>query len=116
MTGGADLQHAATGGLSSAPFSLLFSVELPRWTIQTLSCASIETPIVMPSNPSLGNGFGHSGSTSKIGTSTIDCCALAVNCSADKPAPRPMTLAASAPPYMRFRFWMSLIIVASLHL
>ena len=98
MTGGADLQHDAPGGVSSAPFSLLFRVELPRCTIQTLSCASTETPMVMPSSHSLGNGFGHSGSTSKIGTSTIEGCAVAASCRTETPRPMPIMSAASAPP------------------
>src|SRR5580704_464147 len=66
-TGGAERQQIEIGGLSSAPFSLLLSVELPRWTIHTLSWASTETPMAMPSSHSFGNGLGHSGSTSKIG-------------------------------------------------
>ena len=57
MTGGAAAQQIDTGGLSVDPFSLLFRVEAPRWTIQTLSGASTETPMVMPSSPSLGKGF-----------------------------------------------------------
>src|SRR5271169_4276329 len=65
--------------------------------------------MVMPSNPSLGNGFGHRGSTSNIGTSTVLSCAVAVFWSIDRPAPRPMTPAAIAAPYMKCRCCMSFI-------
>src|SRR5205809_261187 len=38
--------------------------------IQTWSCSSTQTPIVMPSSQWLGRGFGHSGSTSNTGACT----------------------------------------------
>src|SRR5215468_12648906 len=110
MTGGAPRQQIATGGLSSAPFSLLFKVALLRWVIHTLSWSSIETPIVWPSSASLGSGFGHSGSTSKIGASTIVSCAVAACCNIATPAQKPVTPAASAAPQRRLR----LIIASSL--
>src|SRR4029077_17461794 len=46
--------------------------------------------------PSLGNGFGQSGSTSKIGTSTVACWAVATLSSMAPPMPKPVTMAASA--------------------
>src|SRR5882672_4273599 len=67
--------------------------------IQTLSCASTDTPIVMPITQWFGNGFGHIGSTSNVGawtpaffSSTID------------PTPSPATSTRIAAPIQTLRF------------
>src|SRR5215475_11504580 len=64
----------------------------------------------MPSSASLGSGFGHSGSTSKIGASTIASCAVAAGCNIHTPAPKPTMPAANATPQRRFRCFARLII------
>src|SRR5579859_2221460 len=67
--------------------------------------------MVMPSSPSPGSGFGHSGSTSKIGASTIaGACAVAVPCTITRPAPRPMTPAARSVPHRSRWSWKNRII------
>src|SRR6185369_5122415 len=54
----------------------LASTVLGRWIVQTLSCASTETPIVEPVTQWFGSGFGQYGSTSKDGASPgADFCA-----------------------------------------
>src|SRR5207253_1696807 len=53
----------------------LSSTVLGRWIVHTLSCASTERPIVDPVTQWLGSGFGHKGSTSKIGARLPDPCA-----------------------------------------
>ncbi len=42
------------------------------------SSSSTQTPMVQPSSQLFGNGFGHSGSTSKIGAWTIGALRLGV--------------------------------------
>src|SRR5215208_1124552 len=70
--------------------------------------------MVMPSKPSLGIGFGHSGSTSKMGASTIASCAVAVNCNIDTPAQRHTTLAVSTAALTKLRCRKSLLMTPPL--
>ena len=74
-TGGAPAQHSPV--LSSNAFSLSASVAELRWTIQTTSWSSAQTPIVCPRIQWLGIGFGQNGSTSNRGASMLPCCAAA---------------------------------------
>src|SRR5688500_18895349 len=66
--GGAERQHSPMGGVAFAPASVRwFSVESPRWMMNTWSRESTPTPIVEPRIQWLGSGLGHMGSTSNRG-------------------------------------------------
>ena len=59
---------AVAGGTFSMPFSLPSRDALPRWTIHTLFCASVDTPVIDPmTHESSLKGCGHSGTTRYAG-------------------------------------------------
>src|SRR6266403_4141380 len=72
--------------------------------IQTLSCASTDTPIVMPITQWFGNGFGHIGSTSNMGAWTPAACTAAFLSRTIDPTPSPATSTRIAAPIQTLRF------------
>src|SRR5260370_6727854 len=68
-------------------------------------------PMVQPSSQLFGSGFGHSGSTSKIGACTVEPWASARFCNTAWPIPRPRMPAASAVPHTNLRSRNNLIMV-----
>jgi hypothetical protein len=72
--------------------------------IHTLSCASTDTPIVIPVTQWFGIGFGHMGSTSNLGAVTPAACTVALFRSTAEPTPNTTTTASKTAPIKKFRF------------